>query len=89
MTERDPTQFSEDEFSALESRLAGALRPIRPPQDSIRKLRARIQFPTREELARRLGDWRRLFFALAAVLTGMMALVTLARALYYLTGRRP
>lgn len=88
MTERKQTLPAEQELSALEARLAGMLQPVRPPQESLRRLRAQIRFPTREELAYRLGDWRRLFFAFAATMAGMMALITLARALYYFAGRK-
>jgi hypothetical protein len=44
--------------------------------------------PNREEIASRLGDWYRLFFVFGGVISGMLLLVTIARAFYYLTGRK-
>lgn len=69
--------------------MAGALRPISAPSDFHQRLRTRVRFPTREELAARLGDWRRLFFVFGGVMSGMLLLITLARIFYYLVGRSP
>jgi hypothetical protein len=77
-----------EELTDLEAQLAGTLKPIRPPRDIIRRLRARIRFPDRAEIALRFGDWRRLFFVFSGVMSGMLLLITLARAFYYLAGRK-
>ncbi|GAB4544353.1 MAG: hypothetical protein Fur002_17480 [Anaerolineales bacterium] len=79
----------EQDVSAIEAHLAGALKPIPAPSHFHQRLRARVRFPTQAELAARLGNWRRLFFVLGGVMSGMLLLITLARMFYYLTGRSP
>ena len=66
------TTLSEDQINALEAQLAGTLRPVTPPVDVVQRLR----------------DWQRMFFVLGGVMSGMMVLITVARALYYLVGRK-
>jgi len=88
MTRQKPILSPEHELTDLEAQLAGTLKPIRPSRDIIQRLRARIHFPDREEIALRFSDWRRLFFVFSGVMSGMLLLITLARAFYYLTGRK-
>lgn len=54
----------------------------------IERLSGRVQMPTRSEIRLRITDWRRLFVVFGGVMSGMLLLVTLARAFYYLVGRR-
>ena len=72
----------------LEERLAGTLKPIRPSRDVVQRLRERIRFPVREEIQVRLGDWRRMFLVFSGVMSGMLVIITVARAFFYLVGRR-
>ena len=88
MSRQRYTVSPEEELDDLEAQLAGTLKPIHPSKDVIKRLRARIRFPDRESLTRRLGDWRRLFVVFGGVMSGMLLFVTLARALYYLVGRK-
>jgi hypothetical protein len=88
MTKRKTDQTYEEELDALEAHLAGTLKPVTPPSGIVQRLRDRIQMPSRREITLRLGDWRRLFFVFGGVMSGMLLLVTLARAFYYLVGRR-
>ncbi len=81
-------QPGSDELDMLEAQLAGTLRPVRPSQALVSRLRGRIRFPQGGQIARRLNDWNSLFYALGGVLSGMLLLITVARALYYLVGRR-
>ena len=80
--------LSDDQINALEEQLAGTLRPVTPPVDVVQRLRERIRFPQPEEIVSRLRDWQRMFFVLGGVMSGMMVLITIARALYYLVGRK-
>ena len=80
--------LSSEKLSALEAKLAGTLKPIRPPRDIIKRLRVRIRFPDRTEIALRFSDWRRLFFVFSGVMSGMLLLITLARTFYYLVARK-
>lgn len=68
--------------------MAGTLRPVTPPVDVVQRLRERMRFPQPEEIVSRLRDWQRMFFVLGGVMSGMMVLITIARALYYLVGRK-
>ena len=77
-----------ENLTSLEERLAGTLRPITPSKDIVKRLRDRIHFPERDEIINRLRDWNRLFLVFTSVMSGMMLLITVARALYYIVGRR-
>lgn len=85
---RSKTTLSDEQLFALESQLAGTLRRVTPPVDVTKRLRTRIRFPQPSEIVSRLSDWRRMFFVLGGVMSGMVALITIGRALYYLVGRK-
>jgi hypothetical protein len=85
---RSKSTLSDDQLYALEAHLAGTLRPVIPPVDVVQRLRERIHFPQSEAIALRLRDWQQMFFVLGGVMSGMLVLITIARALYYLVGRR-
>lgn len=72
----------------LEARLAGTLKPIQPSSDILQRLRERIHFPDREEIVSRLSDWKKMFLVFGGVMSGMLAIITIARAFYYFVGRR-
>jgi hypothetical protein len=72
----------------IEERLAGTLKPIRPSKDVVQRLRERIHFPAPEEVVSRLRDWQRMFFVFSGVMSGMLVMITIARALYYFVGKR-
>ena len=72
----------------LEARLAGTLKPIQPSSDMVQRLRERIRFPAREEIALRLGEWKKMFLVFGGVMSGLLLVITLARAFFYLVGRR-
>jgi hypothetical protein len=78
----------EEEIEFLEAHLAGTLKPVAPPMDIRQRLRERVRLPAREGIAFRLRDWRSLFLIFGGVLSGMLLIVTIARALFYLSGRR-
>jgi hypothetical protein len=80
---------SNEDLDLLETHLAGTLKRVAPPSDIIQRLRGRITMPVvRETITLRLRDWRTLFFVFGGVMSGMLLLVTVARAFYYLSGRR-
>lgn len=80
--------MSDEAILALETRLAGTLKPIQPSSDIVQRLRARLRFPAREEIVTRLGDWRKMFLVFGGVMSGMLLIITLARAFFYFVGRR-
>ncbi len=81
-------KLSPENIESLEAHLAGTLRPVTPPKDFVQRLRNRIHLPERDVIVSRLRDWKRLFLVFGSVMSGMMLLITIARALYYLFGRR-
>ena len=85
---KSKTTLSDDQINALEAHLAGTLRPVTPPRDVVQRLRERIRFPQPEEIASRFRDWQRMFVVLGGVMSGMLVIITVARALYYLVGRK-
>jgi len=88
MTKRKQTHIPEEDIQSLEAHLAGTLKPIAPPKEIVQRLRARIQMPNREEITLRLKDWNRLFLVFGGVISGMLVLITVARAFYFLVGRK-
>ena len=85
---RSKTTLSEDQLNALEAHLAGTLRPVTPPMDVVQRLRERIHFPQSREIVSRLRDWQRMFFVFGGVMSGLLVLITIARALYYFVGKK-
>lgn len=85
---RSKATLSDEQLYALESHLAGTLRRVTPPSEVASRLRERIHFPPREEIVSRFRDWRRMFFVFSGVMSGLLVLITVGRALYYFFGRR-
>jgi len=85
---RSRTTLSEAQVQALEAHLAGTLKPVTPPIDVVQRLRERIHFLQPEEIVSRLRDWQRMFVVLGGVMSGMLILITVGRALYFLVGRK-
>jgi hypothetical protein len=61
---------------------------VAPPKDLVQRLRETVHLPEREVIVSRLRDWNRLFLVFGSVMSGMLVVITLARALYYLVWRR-
>ena len=85
---RSKTTLSDDQLNALEAHLAGTLKRVTPPMEVANRLRERIHFPQRNVIVLRIRDWRRMFLVLGGVMSGMVAIMTVARALYYFFGRK-
>jgi hypothetical protein len=88
MTKRKQTNTPDEDIQFLEAHLAGTLKPVAPPKEIVQRLEMRMRMPNREEITMRLTDWRRLFLVFGGVVSGMLLFITVARALYYLSGRR-
>jgi hypothetical protein len=80
--------LSEDQVIALEAHLAGILQPVTPPLEVVQRLRERIRFPQPEVIVSRFRDWRKMFVVFGGVMSGLLVLITIARALYYFVGKR-
>lgn len=88
MSENQTFTSQDTDLQFLESHLSRTLRRVPPPNGLVERLRGRVQMPTRSEIRLRFSDWRRLFVVFGGVMSGMLILVTLARAFYYLVGRK-
>lgn len=74
---------SDTRLNELEAHLAGTLKPVTPPTDLVQRLRERIDFPQPREMRYRIGDWNRLFVIYGSVMSGLLVIITVARALFY------
>ena len=81
------TTLSDEQINAIEEHLAGILKPVTPPMEVVSRLRDRIHFPERRMIVLRLRDWQRMFLVFGGVMSGMLVLITVARAFFYLTRR--
>ena len=88
MTNRKQSLKSDEDIQFLEAHLAGTLKPVAPPREIVQRLSRRIRMPNRERVTLYLPDWGRLFLVFGGVISGMLLFITLARAFYYLAGRR-
>ena len=81
------TELSDEQIYALEEHLAGTLKPVTPPMEVVNRLRERIHFPEPRMIVLRLRDWQRMFLVFGGVMSGMLVLITVARAFFYLVRR--
>ena len=88
MSKRKMTLSHEAPLDAIESHLAGTLKPVTPRTDFVQRLRGRVHLPPREEIAFRLNDWRNWLLAFSGVISGALIILTVARAMFHLFGRR-
>jgi hypothetical protein len=88
MPRRKLTTPPEEIFTDLEAHLAGTLRPVRPPGDFLQRLRERVRLPEPRLLAERIASWRFFFVVIGGVMSAMLLVITVARALFHLVGRR-
>jgi len=76
------------DFNPVEAELEKAFHPIHPSTKFIQTVRHRIEVrPSVEVSQRRLATPSSLFFVLGGVLSVSLLLITLARAIFYLTNR--
>ncbi len=88
MSKRKMTSSTEELLDAIESHLAGTLKPVAPRTDFVQRLRGRVHLPPREEIAFRLTDWRNWLLAFSGAISGALIILTVARAMFHLFGRR-
>ena len=88
MARSKTTPLPDDIILNLETRLAGTLKPIQPSSEIVQRLRERIRFPARDEIVSRLSDWKRMFLVFGGVMSGLLVVITLARAFFYFVGRK-
>ncbi len=76
------------QIDAIEGRLAGTLRRVTPRREFVQRLRDHIHLPERNQIVVRLHEWERLIMVFGGVLSGGVVILTVARAMYHLFGRR-
>lgn len=77
--------FSMDD---LEHQLKRALRPIPLPAEELERVRRRIRYMPSVRVARRMFEWEFWFIVIGGLVTAFMLILTLARALFYIFGRK-
>jgi hypothetical protein len=77
-----------ERLEALEARLAGMMKPVAAPRHLMRRLRSRVHIPERRVIVARLHDWQSLMLVLGGVVSGGLVVLTVARAIFHLVGRR-
>ena len=71
----------------IEAMLDSTMRSVRPPDDVMQRLRAKIGNFEPNIIAKRLSNWEFSLIIVGSVMSVAMVIVTIARALYYLFGR--
>ncbi|GER79022.1 MAG: hypothetical protein M5U11_01100 [Anaerolineales bacterium] len=88
MFRRNQPPSSAETFTDLESRLAGTLKRVAPPRGFVQRLRDRVHIPEPRVIAERIASWKFFFAVVGGVMSGMVLILTVARALFHLFGRR-
>ena len=79
---------SRNRLSALEARLAKALRPIVPSRKFVHYLREHIHIPEPRLLAKRLSDGQFILIVVGAIASVGVLIVTIVRALSHFFRRK-
>ena len=88
MPRRKLTPPPAETLTDIEAHLAGTLKPVAPPRGFAQRLRERVHMPEPRLIAQRIASWRFFFVAIGGVMSAMLLVITVARALFHLTGRR-
>ncbi len=72
----------------LEHQLKRALHPIPLPAEELERVRRRIRYISPVRVARGMFEWEFWFIVIGGLVTAFMLILTLARALFYLFGRK-
>lgn len=75
------------DFNPVEAELEAAFHPIHPSTKFVQTVRRRIQVRPSVEVSQRLAAPSSLVLVLGGVLSVSLLIITLARAIFYLTNR--
>lgn len=75
------------DFNPVEAELQAAFHPVHPSARLVQTMRQRINFHPPLEVTQRLNDQPSLLMILGGVLSFSLVLITVVRALFYLTNR--
>ena len=76
-----------DDFNLFEARLESVLHPVHPSSKYVQKIRQRISFKAPVEVAQRLSSPPSMLIIFGGVLSVSLLIITIARAIFYLTNR--
>lgn len=88
MSPRKKIALPPETLTEIETHLAGALTRVAPPRGFSQRLRERVRMPQPRLIAERIASWRFFFVVIGGVMSAMLLVITVARALFHLTGRR-
>jgi hypothetical protein len=79
---------TQEKFSALEQKLAGAFRPVQAPREFVQTVRQRMKFASPHIAVERAHDPQKLIFIIGGAVSGLLLILTIARAIYYFAKER-
>ena len=79
--------FPKIEMNDVEARLQAAFQPVRPSRDFAKHMKNRLKLAPPVVVAERMHNPNQMIIILGSVLSALVVIVTLGRALYYLSGR--
>ncbi len=82
-----PMKSLNNPLETMESRLESAFKPVHPSRDFVKIMRHRLELAPRVVVAERMRNPNQMILILGSVLSAMVVILTVGRALYYLTGR--
>jgi hypothetical protein len=83
MNTRKKSTPDREEVSALENTLSGALTPVRPPDETLQRLREKIGSLESYRISKRLSNWELSIITAGSVLAVATVILTVTRALFY------
>jgi hypothetical protein len=75
------------DFDPMEAELEAAFRPVHPSTRFVQTVRHRITIKPSVEVAQRLADLPSVLLVLGGVLSVSLLIITMVRAIFYLTNR--
>ena len=75
------------DFNPVEAELAAAFHPVRPSTKFVQTVRRRINLNPSVDVAQRLADPPTMLLILGGVLSVSLLIITVVRAIFYLTNR--
>ena len=88
MPRRKTTLPPTETLTDLETHLAGTLKRVAPPRGFSQRLRERVRLSEPRRIAEHIASWRFFFVAVGGTMSGMLIVLTVARALFHIFGRR-
>ncbi len=75
------------QLESVEAQLQAAFKPVKPSREFVKTVEHRIKFSSPAVAIRRASNTNTLLIILGSVLSALVLIVTVSRALYYLMGK--